>query len=334
MRVGVQVGLCETAPQDFAPIASFTTSAAGLTVTFTDTSSDLEGAISAWNWAFGDGTYSTEQNPSHAYAAEGTYSVTLTVRDSSGLTAHTTSSVEVILWTIDATSGIATPETSDEWTNFLAANTGTNFSVPDHLWLFDAASGNLSAAIGGKTLTMSGAPSYQQTETGWTRKFIRASGAATNQFCNNATMTAAANSALVLVFARVVQPVSGHQRVLYGGASSNAFEGIAGSSHIRYRTGASSANGTASHVGQVRPYVLVHDETANRMALLSDIEKVSPAFAARSGTTVQFQFGVAADTTALTSIGYAAAWDGANAERSDADIKALLQAMGFTVTGY
>lgn len=337
MRVGFGVGITVgggDGAANFPPIASFTTSAAGLTVTFTDTSTDLEGALVAWNWAFGDGSYSTDQNPVHAYAAEGTYSVTLVVRDAAGLTAHVTTSVEVILWEIDATSGIAVPADSDQWTNFLAANTGTNFDVPDHVWLFDEASGNLAAAVGGKTLTMTGTPSYQQTETGWARKFIRASGAAANQFANNGTMIAATSSALVLVFARIVQPVSGHQRVFYGSASSNAFEGSAGSSNMRYRTGASAANGASSHVGSVRPYVLVHDETANRMALLSNIEKVSPAFAARTGTTVQFQFGAAADTTALTSIGYACAWDGAKAERSDADIKALLEALGFTVTGY
>ncbi len=47
-----------------------------LTVTFTDTS---DASPVKWNWSFGDGTTSAEQNPTHAYAAAGTYNVTLRV---------------------------------------------------------------------------------------------------------------------------------------------------------------------------------------------------------------------------------------------------------------
>lgn len=46
-----------------------------LTVDFTD----LSGAASDWQWDFGDGNTSTDQNPQHTYAANGTYTVTLTV---------------------------------------------------------------------------------------------------------------------------------------------------------------------------------------------------------------------------------------------------------------
>jgi PKD repeat protein len=40
-------------------------------VRFTDLSSDSDGSITAWNWDFGDGTTSTEQNPIHTYPAIG-----------------------------------------------------------------------------------------------------------------------------------------------------------------------------------------------------------------------------------------------------------------------
>jgi len=38
----------------------------------------------SWYWAFGDNTSSTEQNPTHTYAATGTYMVELSVTDSTG----------------------------------------------------------------------------------------------------------------------------------------------------------------------------------------------------------------------------------------------------------
>jgi PKD repeat protein len=49
-----------------------------MTVQFTDTST---GTPAAWTWDFGDGTTSTDQNPSHTYAEPGLYTVSLTVED-------------------------------------------------------------------------------------------------------------------------------------------------------------------------------------------------------------------------------------------------------------
>jgi PKD repeat protein len=51
------------------------------TVQFTDLSG---GAPTAWSWSFGDGTSSTQQNPSKKYAAQGTFTVSLTVSRGGG----------------------------------------------------------------------------------------------------------------------------------------------------------------------------------------------------------------------------------------------------------
>ncbi len=66
------------------PAAGFTYSCTDLTCDFTDASSDPDGTLAAWQWDFGDGSTATEQNPSHTYAAEGTYTVQLTVTDDRG----------------------------------------------------------------------------------------------------------------------------------------------------------------------------------------------------------------------------------------------------------
>src|SRR5207244_3671125 len=63
------------------PTAAFTPSCTGLTCTFTDQSSDPDGTVASWSWNFGDGQTATQQNPSHTYAAGGSYTVTLTVKD-------------------------------------------------------------------------------------------------------------------------------------------------------------------------------------------------------------------------------------------------------------
>ncbi|HXP49563.1 MAG TPA: PKD domain-containing protein, partial [Bacteroidia bacterium] len=56
-----------------------------LCVTFKDLSTVTGGAsIASWNWNFGDGNSSTQQNPSHCYTAPGIYSVSLSVVSSNG----------------------------------------------------------------------------------------------------------------------------------------------------------------------------------------------------------------------------------------------------------
>ncbi|MBS0212188.1 MAG: PKD domain-containing protein, partial [Proteobacteria bacterium] len=77
------------------PTANFSYTTSGLTATFTDSSSDVGGSITGHSWTFGDGGTSTATNPSHTYAAAGTYSVTETVTDSGSKTANKTSSVTV-----------------------------------------------------------------------------------------------------------------------------------------------------------------------------------------------------------------------------------------------
>jgi PKD repeat protein len=54
---------------------------AGQAVQFTDTST---GGPTSWQWNFGDGATSTTQNPSHAYTAAASYTVTLKAANSAG----------------------------------------------------------------------------------------------------------------------------------------------------------------------------------------------------------------------------------------------------------
>ncbi|MFN0033995.1 MAG: PKD domain-containing protein, partial [Saprospiraceae bacterium] len=49
-------------------------------VAFNDQSTMPNGQILGWNWDFGDGNTSKEQNPTHDFVASGNYSVCLTVK--------------------------------------------------------------------------------------------------------------------------------------------------------------------------------------------------------------------------------------------------------------
>ena len=81
-------------PGNLPPVPSFTFACDELTCTFDDTSTD-DGAIADRTWDFGDGTTSAVADPVHTYAAQGSYYVTLTVRDDDAATASTSATVHV-----------------------------------------------------------------------------------------------------------------------------------------------------------------------------------------------------------------------------------------------
>lgn len=67
------------------PVAGFTANPSSgkvpLNVQFTNTST---GSITSYAWTFGDGSSSSDQNPSHTYSKTGTFKVTLTVKGPGG----------------------------------------------------------------------------------------------------------------------------------------------------------------------------------------------------------------------------------------------------------
>ncbi|MBS3796182.1 S8 family serine peptidase [Pseudoalteromonas sp. BDTF-M6] len=85
---------CGGGSSDNAPVADFGFSCDALACSFTDASSDDNG-VTGYSWNFGDGASSSAQNPSHNYAADGSYTVTLTVTDSAGQTDTSSQTVNV-----------------------------------------------------------------------------------------------------------------------------------------------------------------------------------------------------------------------------------------------
>jgi PKD repeat protein len=87
-----------------ASISALPTSGmAPLTVAFTGTGgSTVTSDVLSYLWTFGDGSTSTEKNPSHAFTAAGTYSVTLSVSNATGQSGAATAQ------TITVTTGSST----------------------------------------------------------------------------------------------------------------------------------------------------------------------------------------------------------------------------------
>src|SRR5690625_5512657 len=88
-RFGAEIAVEEGGPV-IRPEASFSFEpeegiSVGSEVQFFDNSIEGDQAIAQWQWNFGDGTTSTDQNPLHTFMQPGTYTITLTVSDANNM---------------------------------------------------------------------------------------------------------------------------------------------------------------------------------------------------------------------------------------------------------
>ncbi|MFC3549997.1 collagenase [Lysobacter cavernae] len=145
------------------PVAAFNTSVSGLTVTFTDGSTDADGSVVSRSWNFGDGSSSTATNSSRTYAAAGTYTVQLTVTDNQGAT-HTTSKAVTV-----SSGGGTLPECSGDAGQLGKNCTRSNVSgtAGDYAYLYlyvPAGTAQLRISVSGGT---GNADLYVNTLGGW-----------------------------------------------------------------------------------------------------------------------------------------------------------------------
>ena len=113
------------------PTAGFSFSCTDLDCNFMDQSTDSDGTIASWSWSFGDGGVSSARNPSHSFAAAGTYTVSLTVTDNDGADHSSNRSVEVsdpVADPITINSGM-----TDSWYNPATDGQGMLIMVWDNI---------------------------------------------------------------------------------------------------------------------------------------------------------------------------------------------------------
>lgn len=119
-------------------------------------------AIKTWAWSFGDGGTSTVQNPSHHYAACGTYNVTLAVTTVAGCTHDTT--LPIIINPVPAPNFTVTSVCKGFITNFTDKSTiGCGDSITKWNWNFGDGSG--ASTLQNPTHTYPGSGTFNATLT-------------------------------------------------------------------------------------------------------------------------------------------------------------------------
>jgi len=120
--------------------ANQTTGTAPLGVAFTDTST---GEPETWQWDFGDGNTSTEQNPMHAYLGPGTYTVNLTVSNPAGQDTESQPDLITVEELEEPLSANFTTEPTAGAAPLEVAFNDTSLGSPDS-WQWDFGDGNTS----------------------------------------------------------------------------------------------------------------------------------------------------------------------------------------------
>jgi trimeric autotransporter adhesin len=147
-----------------APAANFTASITNgtkpMNVQFNDLST---GNVTSYNWDFGDGRTSTDENPTHVYSTPGTYTVTLTVAGPGGNSTETFTNYITVNWaapvanfTSNSTSGVA-PES----VQFTDKSTG---DITSYAWDFNNDS-VIDSTLQNPVWTYSKAGVYSVSET-------------------------------------------------------------------------------------------------------------------------------------------------------------------------
>lgn len=104
------------------PVADFTfVNGANGQVNFTDASDNA----TSWSWTFGDGGTSTQQNPNHTYAANGTYTVCLTATNAGGSSTQVCKQVTITNVVVAPVAEFAWANPSGGIVNFTDQSTNT-----------------------------------------------------------------------------------------------------------------------------------------------------------------------------------------------------------------
>ena len=142
------------------PIAAFSTSdssgCAPITISFTDLSMPGGLTITGWAWNFGDGTTSTQQNPTHTYTTDGYYTASLTVTLSNGSTSSAFLWLDLAgpeIWWLGPTGAICGPGPVNYQAFVDSSNFGATFE-----WFIDGVP--VAASGQNPTLTFPAAGTY------------------------------------------------------------------------------------------------------------------------------------------------------------------------------
>ena len=277
------------------PVANFSFTTNGLAASFTDGSTDSDGTIASRSWNFGDSSTSTATNPSHTYAAAGTYSVTLTATDNGGATNSVSKSVTVTAPVNNPPTANFTFTTSGLAATFTDSSTDSDGTIASRSWNFgDSATSTAT----NPSHTYAAAGTYNVTET--VTDNLGATGSKTSAVTIAPESNALQNGVGITIADATVNHQQNWTMVVPAGATGLTFTLSGGSGDADLYVKFGSAPTLTSY--DCRPYVSGNSETCTISNIQAGTYYVMVnAYAAYSGVTLKGSYGTGGGGTALTS---------------------------------
>ena len=237
--------------------------------------------------------------------------------------------------TRDATSSKYRPANTSEWTALMTAAVLATGN-PSSTWPMQEASGNLADSIGTVTLTAAGASLlYRQAVAGWSSLALTIPDGLANHNAQNTTTCPdiSLTSVMLLLYVRMPAAAPAATRRFLRLDSTGVLIPITTMPRLQCTTGGvggTTVTGASDPTGgAVRPVVVVIDRTGGRAVLYTDQEKIIGTVGTYTG--IVLGIGSSGGNSADSGFLYGAAFSGASAELSDAQVKTLLVTLGWSI---
>lgn len=242
--------------------------------------------------------------------------------------------------TLDALGNKHFPANATEWNLLLtAAGIGSGGSnLPSLLWNCQEVSGNLADSIGTFTGTASGATFTYQASTGYTRKGLTLAGTTATVANTDAGLPDLSTTSALVLTVEFTPSSAGSVRnhvQLTPTIASRAALSMNATSRILQESGATFGTGTINNgFSTVIPYALRVNRTSGQQTAFTALDKntITIDAAVTGKALIAGGDSVIADPPGVQRLMYLVEWFGAAAEMTDAQIKTLLQTLGWSVS--
>lgn len=237
---------------------------------------------------------------------------------------------EGITVTRDGPGLVYVPQSAGDFTQL-------SLTAPNHLWLCQEGFGSLADSIGAFSLAPNATPLYNQTVTGWSRTFAGFNQTAAQRFSQGAAAGPnPATTDVLYLFYMVADTLPGAARGLVAAGANLVVMYVNATGALRLSIAGVTVDDTTTRPdldNLVHPVVLLHDATNSRTSLFTDMANTPGTHAAATDGTKGFGGNAVASASPPASCGalWGACWTGANARLSDAQVRSLLQGLGWTV---
>lgn len=278
-------------------------------------SSNATAATIVQNPGLGTAGLATADTPNDGTTGLANTTVISAVYD--GVTGTTNYSVDVDR---DATSGRRVPSTVYQLGLLGLGDATAGYLCQD-------VSGNAQDFIGTRHLVEANTPGHGAAVSGWTRLGLTVANNTGQRYAHATWANAATASFLAVVYGGYNSGTvtAGNQFMTFGGA--NDFSMTSGDAadelKLRYREGANIVEATTVlGNGPIHPWTVRRNLTLSEADAYTSTEHLSPTFGAAAGTVLSLGCSAGSVSGPFTFV-YALFWDGAVAEKTDAQVKTI-----------